>query len=85
MTPLRTFALLTCVQFTQYIVLTVNYRAIAHERYAIAGGTAGVASVLAYAIVRRIVRDDSRWALAGMVVGGSLADMAGIWVTRAWS
>ncbi len=72
------------IQFTQYLVLTVNYRAIAHERYLFAGGTAALAALLSYTIVKRIIKDESRATIAGMVIGGALADMAGIWITRMW-
>lgn len=80
----RAFLSMAALQFTQYIVLTVNFRAIAHARYLTAGGTAAFAAFLAYTIVRRVVKDESRWGLLGMVCGGSIADMAGIWLTRAW-
>lgn len=83
---MRIFFLMAGVQFAQYVVLTVNFRAIAHAQYLAAGATAGAASVLAYVIVRMITKDDekSRYGLAGMVVGGMLADMFGIWLTRGW-
>lgn len=81
---MKAFCILFAVQYTQYLVLTVNYRSIAHEQYLMAAATAALAAVLAYTIVRRIVRDESRWGLAGMVAGGALADMTGIWLTRSW-
>ena len=81
---LRDFLIGLAVQFTSYIVLTINFRAIASERYLIAGGTAALAAILAYTIVRRIVKDETRATLAGMITGGSLGDMAGIWLTRVW-
>lgn len=84
MTKLRTVAFMAAVQFVSYLNLTVNFRAIAHAQYAVAGLTAGLAAVLATTIVRRVAKDESNSPLVGMVVGGALADMAGIWLTRAW-
>lgn len=81
---MRDFFLLGGAQAAQYLILTINFRAIAHAQYAAAGTTAALAAVLAYFIVRRVVHDDSRWGLAGMISGGALADMAGIWLTRSW-
>lgn len=83
---MRDFFLMAAVQFTQYVVLTVNYRAIASEQYAWAGGTAALASLLGYTIVKRIVKDeDTRYnVITGLITGGALADMFGIWLTRSW-
>ncbi len=81
---MRTAVIAGAIQFVQYVTLTVNFRAIAHEQYAAAGATAAVSALLSYAIVKRIVADDSKYALAGMVTGGAVADMVGIWLTRAW-
>lgn len=73
------------LQSMQYVVLTVNIRAISHEQYLSAGATAGLASLMAYTIVRRIVKNESKWGIAGMITGGFLADIVGIYLTRAWS
>jgi len=83
---MKDFFLMAAVQFTQYVVLTINYRAIAHEQYLWAGGTAALASLLGYTIVRRIVKDeDTRYnVVAGLITGGALADMVGIYLTRMW-
>ena len=81
---MRAFLLMLVVQFVSYTNLTVNYRAIAHEQYVIAGGTASLAAILSYTIVRRIVKDDTRWGIAGLVVGAFFADMVGIYLTRVW-
>jgi hypothetical protein len=83
---MRQFVVAAVIQAVQYFVLTINFRAIAHGQYAAAGLTAAFASLLAYAIVRRIAQDDSKWqVVSGMMLGGSLADVAGIYVTRMWS
>lgn len=73
------------LQFVQYLVLTINFRAIAHEQYVYAGTTAALAAFLAYRIVRGIAADKSHLALPGLMLGGALADMTGIWLTRNWS
>lgn len=75
---------MAALQFFSYLVLTVNFRAISHEQYAAAGITAAVAAFNSYVIVRRIVKDEQGWGLAGLVTGGSIADMVGIYLTRHW-
>jgi hypothetical protein len=72
------------LQFLQYLVLTINFRAIAHEQYAMAGTTAAVAAWFAYTIVRGVAADKSHFALPGMMIGGALADVTGIYLTRHW-
>lgn len=72
------------LQAVSYFTLTVNYRAIGNAQYLIAGGTAAFAAFNAYVIVRRVVRNEQGWGIAGLMTGGAIADMAGIWATRHW-
>ena len=81
---MRNFGISAGVQFTSYVVLTINFRAIAHEQYAFAAITAMLAALLSYTIVKRIQHDDNRSTLAGMMCGGTLGDLAGIYLTRFW-
>lgn len=84
-TVARPFGTMAALQFVSYLVLTVNFRAISHEQYLMAGGTAALAAINSYIIVRRIVKNEQGWGLAGLIVGGAVADMFGIWITRHWS
>ena len=65
-------------------MLTVNFRAIANVQYAWAGGTAMLAAFLSYTIVRRVTRDETWATVYGMMVGGGLGDISGIYITRHW-
>jgi hypothetical protein len=80
----RDFGLMASITFSQYFVLTVNFRAIAHAQYLVAGLTAATAALFAYFVVRRIAKAETWHTAAGSACGGALADVAGIWVTRAW-
>lgn len=80
----KEIAVMAIAQFAQFVVLTVNFRAIAHARYAEAGLSAAVASLLGYVITRKVAGANSHWGLVGLVIGGAAADMSGIWLTRAW-
>lgn len=84
MKPWQDVALMAGAQFISYVNLTINFRAIAHAQYAAAGLSAGTAAFLAYLMVRRVSHAESHWGLLGMVVGGAIADMVGIWLTRSW-
>ena len=81
---MRSFLLSALVQYFSYIVLTVNFRAIANVQYAWAGGTAMLAAFLSYTIVRRVARDETWATVYGMMVGGGLGDISGIYLTRHW-
>lgn len=80
----KKFLFFAALQFASYLNLTVNFRAIAHEQYAFAGGSAAMAAILAWVMVRNVVKDESRYGLLGLVIGGAVADMSGIWLTRMW-
>ena len=88
MTTLRVFGLGVLVQFISYVNLTINFRAIAHEQYLVAVVTDALAVVISILIVQRIANPEKpvRWTMEqwGMVVGGSLAAMVGIALTRSW-
>lgn len=82
---MKAFWSMAALNFFGYLILTVNFRAISHEQYVAAGLTAAVAAINGYVITKRIVADEHGWGLVGLVVGGSIADMVGIYLTRAWS
>lgn len=72
------------LQFVNYLNLTINYRAVAHEQYVAACASDGIACLLSYTLVKRISGDKSRLGVVGMTVGGMCAAVVGIWLTRAW-
>lgn len=81
---MKDFLTFGALQFISYLNLTINFRAIAHEQYAFAVVTDGVACFLSYTVVKRIAGDKSRWGLVGLILGGSFAALVGIWLTRTW-
>ena len=81
---MRDFWLMMGVQFVSYLNLTFNFRAIAHEQYGWIVITDGLAVVIGYFIIRKVAKADSNWGLAGMTIGGSIAGVVGVWLTRTW-
>lgn len=81
---MKQFFAFMVVQFVSYLNLTINFRAIAHEQYAFAVVTDGLACILGYTIVKLVNGDKSRWGIVGMTAGGMCAAVVGIWLTRAW-
>jgi hypothetical protein len=82
---MRDLLLMAVVQFVSYANLTVNFRAIAAGNVWWAMVTDAIAAAFAYFIVRKVVKTEGGWVLAGMMIGGSLAAWFGIWLTQAWS
>jgi uncharacterized membrane protein YoaK (UPF0700 family) len=84
----KVVAVMAAAQFVQYVVLTINFRSIAHGMYAAAGLSAASASVIGALLSRKVARENderkTRLAILGMMVGGACADMLGIWLTRGW-
>jgi hypothetical protein len=72
------------VQFISYLNLTFNFRAIAHEQYAVIAATDAAAVVISYYIIRKVSKAEGHWGLAGQTIGGSLAGLLGVWLTRTW-
>lgn len=75
---------MAAAQFTQYVVLTFNFRAIALGLIPAAGITAGAAVLIGYVMTRKVAKAENHWGLVGMLIGGACADMTGIWLTRGW-
>ncbi len=73
------------VQFVGYMNLTLNFRAIAHEQYAVIVLTDAAAVAISYFIIRRVVKQESGWMLVGMVIGGATAGVVGTWLTSGWT
>lgn len=81
---MHNFFLSAIVQFISYIVLTINFRAIANTQYLFAASTAMLAAFLSYTIVRRVIKDETWSTVCGMMVGGACGDVCGIYLTRHW-
>lgn len=84
MTAMREFLLMMAVQFLSYLNLTLNFRAIAHEQYLWVAGTDALAVGISYFIIRKVSKAEDGWGLVGMMIGGSMAGVLGIWLTRNW-
>lgn len=83
---MRGFFLMVLVQFISYLNLTINFRAIAHNQIIMASVTDALSVAISIFIVKRVSGNREPWTLeqTGMVIGGSLAAMVGMTLTRAW-
>lgn len=85
---MKMFFLMMLVQFISYLNLTINFRAIAHYHLIVAMVTDGLAVAISIFIVQRVSSPEKPvrwgWQESGMVIGGSLAAVAGLHLTRTW-
>lgn len=83
---MRKFFLMMGVQFISYLNLTINFRAIDEGYFAVACVTDALAVIISIFIIKRVSGAKKPWTAAetGMVVGGSLAAVVGMWLTRSW-
>lgn len=82
---MRAFLIALALQFGSYLLLTVNYRAIAHKRIGWAVISDGCCVLFSYYIIKQVTGSDGPVVLAGMVIGGSVASYVGIKLTEKWS
>jgi hypothetical protein len=72
------------VQFISYLNLTFNFRAMAHMQYTVVVFTDAMAVALSVFIIRKVSKAENNWGLAGQMIGGSVAGVLGMWLTRMW-
>ena len=82
---MSTFLFFFAVQFVNYFINTLDVRALAHQQYLMAAIVNALLPVIAWVMVKKIGEcRDERIGIAAVAIGGSLAAVAGMWVTRAW-
>lgn len=82
MTDLATFVVL---QFLIYLFATIDYRAVAHNKYSWVVATNAGLPMLGYAMTRLVAETHQGFLGAiAVALGGVLAAMAGMWLTRHW-
>jgi hypothetical protein len=73
-------------QFLSYVNLTVSVRALAHQQYEIAVLTQTLAPLLAWQMIDKVSHAKHSWVgRAAVMSAGSLAALAGMYLTRTWS
>lgn len=81
---MRAFLISSVVQYISYVNLTINFRAIGDGQYFWAWLTSMSAAFFSYTIVRRVTKDETWATVFGMMCGGGLGDLTGIYITRHW-
>lgn len=81
----KEFAAVFAVQFVQYCLVSVAYRAMAQARYAPTFLIDLVYGFGAFYVIQKVAKAESKAAVAGYVLGGAFGSCAAIWITqKAW-
>lgn len=73
--------LLGC-QLLSYLLITVNYRAIAQGRYLATAASDFAFAGVNYLILRKVVKSDSAAGWLGYTIGSTLGSLLGILITK---
>ena len=80
---MKTFFLFFVLQFILYLLVTVNFRAIAQARYGWTILTDTLISAAQFWIIRKVGGSaESLIALGGFVCGGAIGSLAGIYLSK---
>lgn len=82
---MRKFLLFFLIQFLAFILLVTNLRAIDELRYVPAALTEVSYLFLQWTILKRIQEETAWSARLGYMLGGTLATLLSMWLTRGWS
>jgi len=82
---MKTFSLFFFLQFLMFVLVTVNYRAIAQARYGWTVVTDVLISAAQFWIIRKVgnsAEDFLAW--SGFVCGGAAGSSLGIYLSKKW-
>lgn len=81
MHPCRKAAELFGIQFTYYLLLTVNYRAIGAVHYMMTFVTDVAVAALVFMSVQRVAKAETMWERICYILGGALGGVTALWLT----
>ncbi len=82
---MKEFFLFFVLQSVLYLNLTIDYRAVAHQQYALAAVTNIIAPILSWVMVKRIgTAKNETLGMVAVATAGALSTVLGMYLTRAW-
>lgn len=81
---MKDFTVFAAMQSINFVVITVNYRAVAHQQYAWAIATDGMICLLGWSLLKRLTEANGWLARGGYICGGMAGSALGMWLTRVW-
>ena len=81
-TRIKSFMLIFGVQFIQYCIVSISYRAMAQGRYVWTFVTDMIYGLNSFYLIKRIMKSDSNLEIIGYTLGGACGSMLAIWITK---
>lgn len=82
---IKEFVSMFAVQFVQYCLVSISYRAMAQGRVVPTFFIDLIYGFGAFYIIRKVAKAESKSAVAGYVLGGACGSVMAIWLTqKAW-
>jgi hypothetical protein len=79
---MKTFFLFFIMQYIMYFLLTCNFRAVAQGKYFYTISTDMMISAAQFWLVKKIGEAGNLNGWYGMIAGGGLGSITGIWITK---
>ena len=82
---IKAFCLMFAIQFIQYCICSISYRAMAQARYGATFVTDVVFGLNSFFIVKKIAQEEKETQTAaafGYTLGGALGSLLAIWLTK---
>ena len=76
------FSTFFAMQFIQYLIVTVNMRAVAAGKYAWTAISDMIFATVGFLVIQRVAEAHSKVAWSGYVVGGVVGSQVGIWLSK---
>jgi hypothetical protein len=76
------FATFFAIQFVNYLVVTVNMRAVSAGKYRWTAITDGAIAGVGFLAIKEVATAHSSLAWAGYVFGGIIGSQVGIWLSK---
>lgn len=83
MKAVRKFGWFFSVQCLSYGMITWNYRVVAQARYGSIFLSDLACAAITFTLIKRIVDEHSKAAMAGYILGGACGSVFAAWVTKA--
>lgn len=81
---MKSFLTIFGLQVVDFVLICINFRAVAHLQYVPAVLTDAAMCTLGWTFFQIMKEDSSRGARAGFILGGMVGSFLGMYATRFW-
>lgn len=81
---IKAFFILFFTQLALYLLVCVNYRAVAQTNYWLTAVSDFFIASIAFFVIKKIAKDESKniWLWLGYALGGVVGSVCGVWVSH---